>query len=235
MSTTETAIALRTDQNKLSVREIYANPDAAFRFAKALAMGTGGNQADATQALAKIVIGAEMGIGPGAAVRGMHFIKGRISMSADLMVGLAQEDGCSFQVEHSDPPGIHCKVTGRRADGTTYSFTWTMAMARNAGLAGGDNWKKYPWDMLYARAAAHVARKIAPGRLLGMYTADELDASIPADAKAAPSVPLIEVNPTDDAILGDPPAAPSSDDAQDALWEPSDDEKEAMRREEVIE
>lgn len=172
----------KVDNNALTVRQIYDDPDRAYRFAKAMAIGSGGSERDATTALAKMVIGAELGIGAGAAVRGLHFIKQRISMSADLMVGLAKRDGWKFAVTHSDPPGQSCTVEASRDGESTYTFTWTIDMARSAGLSG-DNWKKYPWDMLYARAASHVARKVAPGILHGMYDPSELSEYIPSDAK----------------------------------------------------
>lgn len=164
-------------ENRLTVRDIFGNMDATFRFAQALCQGSGqGKDTEAfTGSLAKIIVGAELGIGPAASVRGIYFVKGRLSLSADLMVALARDEGWDFKVEHSNPPGSSCTVTAIRDGSQPYAFTWTMDMAKGAGLSGGDNYKKYPWDMLYARCVSHVARKVAPGRLMGIYTPDELE------------------------------------------------------------
>lgn len=207
---TTTALS-KVDNNALTVRQIYDDPDRAYRFAKAMAIGSGGNERDATTALAKMVIGAELGIGAGAAVRGLHFIKQRIAMSADLMVGLAKRDGWKFAVTHSDPPGKSCCVAASKDGESTYTFTWTIQMAKDAGLTG-DNWKKYPWDMLYARAASHVARKVAPGILHGMYDPSELSEHVPSDAKP---VTVDAVGPAKLTLDDDEPQEPGVEAAQD--------------------
>src|SRR2546423_2014571 len=74
--------------NVITPRELYGDMSRTWRFAKALARGCGLgiNDEAAEIAMARIFIGAEMGIGPAASVRGIHFIKGRVSLSADLMV-----------------------------------------------------------------------------------------------------------------------------------------------------
>lgn len=171
--------------NVMSVREIYADMDNAYRFAKALSIGCGHGAEAAAQSLAKMVVGAELGIGAAASVRGIHFIKARLAMSADLMVALAQDVGWSFATSHSNPPGQWCKVRAHKGE-ESYEFTWTLEMAKQAGISGGDNWRKYPWDMLYARAASHVARKVAPGRLLGVYAPEEITETF--DPSARPSL-----------------------------------------------
>jgi hypothetical protein len=62
-----------------------------------------------------------------------------------------------------------------------------MDMAKQAGLVRPDSgWVKFKWDMLYARAVSHVCRKVAPGRLMGLYTVEELkDEDMPLERAAA--------------------------------------------------
>jgi hypothetical protein len=50
-------------------------------------------------------------------------------------------------------------------------------------LTSKDNWKKYPSDMLFARAISRGARRYAPGIFGGspIYTPDELGADIDED------------------------------------------------------
>lgn len=175
----------------ISVQQLYSNMDATWQIAKVLAagcgLGAGNDWVDV--AMARIFIGAEMGIGPAASVRGIHFIKGRVALSADLMIAISQSDGWKYLIEHSDPVGEWCKVTASKAGENTYSMTWNMEMARKAGLVqDASGWKKYPHDMLYARAGSHVARKVSPARLLGIYPPEEIRGMEPEVTETAPPV-----------------------------------------------
>lgn len=176
-------------QNIISVREIHGSVDSSYRLAQSLAFGASGRNdaAEASAAFAKMVNGAEMGIAPGAAQRAFHVVKGKIGMSADAMVGVARKHGWKFDIEHSDPPGKSCKV-GARKDDEAYSFTYTMDMAKAAGLVrSGSPWVTAPWDMLYARAASHVCRKVASDKLLGIYDPSEIGFETPIAPHAAPA------------------------------------------------
>lgn len=160
--------------NVITIREM-ADPDVmnqVVRIAGALSICLTDSRDAAKETFARIVAGAELGLPPMASVRMMHFIKGKPVLSADMMVAVAKSNGVKFQIIHSKKPGESCRVSAQRGE-EAYSFEWTMEMARTAGLAG-DNWRKYPWDMLYARAAAHVCRKLCPDLLGGIYIADEV-------------------------------------------------------------
>lgn len=162
-----------SDGNLITTREFFANMDTLGRMANALSVAVIGDTPDKVKAAtASILRGAELGIPPMSAVSMIHFIKGKPSLSADGMVAACRRAGIEFKVEHSKNPGEWCEVQATRGT-ETYRFRWTIEMAKNAGL-GGDNWRKYPWDMLYARAASHVCRKIAPDILGGTYTPDEI-------------------------------------------------------------
>ena len=163
----------KSSSNTITVREIFSNMDATVRMAGALSICIADSRDAQKEAFARIVAGAELGLPPMAAIRMVHFIKGRASLSADAMVAVCKARGVKFDVVHSNPPGTFCQVSAER-DGTEYSFRWTLDMAKNAGLSGA-NWKSYPWDMLYARAASHVCRKIAPDVIGGIYAPEELE------------------------------------------------------------
>jgi hypothetical protein len=52
---------------------------------------------------------------------------------------------------------------------------FTMDDAKNAGLVGGENWRKYPRAMLFARALTQGARMYCPDVGIGsIYTPEEL-------------------------------------------------------------
>jgi hypothetical protein len=160
---------------------------------------------DAAQAVVKVLAGAELGFGPIAAMTGVYIVKGRVTLSANLMAACVKRhpkydfrlrtltnDAC--EVVYLDPRAKCrvCKGTGQLADdklcteciGTGMlpygSSEFTMADARTAQLANGENWKKYPRNMLFARAMSNGAKLHCPDAFAGapVYTPDELGADV---------------------------------------------------------
>ena len=73
----------------------------------------------------------------------------------------------------------HCRVifydkNGDKVRGET-AFSWNDAI--RAGLAGKDNWRKYPQQMLLARVRVKAIREFVPEAGFGLYTPDELGSS----------------------------------------------------------
>jgi hypothetical protein len=105
----------------------------------------------------------------------IHVIDGRPAMSSELMRSLVMRDGheITYAVLTED------KVTakGRRAGSQEWTeVTWTMKDAQRIGVAGRDTWKKYPRQMLAARATSELCRLLFPDALGGIsYTPEELD------------------------------------------------------------
>lgn len=118
-----------------------------------------------------LTTGMELGIPPATALRTVHVIEGRASLSADLMAGLAMQVGVSFDYIQND--ATVCKIRWTRGKSTGI-VKFDIDEARSAGLLAKDNWKKYPSAMLAARAKANAARQSAPDRLAGCYTPDEI-------------------------------------------------------------
>jgi hypothetical protein len=122
-----------------------------------------------------ILTGREVGIGPMESLSKIHVIDGRPAMSSELMRSLVMRDGheITYAVLTED------KVTakGRRAGSQEWTeVTWTMKDAQRIGVAGRDTWKKYPRQMLAARATSELCRLLFPDALGGIsYTPEELD------------------------------------------------------------
>jgi hypothetical protein len=178
-----------------------------------------------------VLTGREIGIGPMQALQKIHVIEGRPSMSAELMRSLVMAAGheITYPVYSDD------KVTakGRRSGSTeTTEVTWTMKDAQRVGVASRDTWKKYPRQMLSARATSELCRLMFPDALGGIsYTVEELDddtqpAATPVKRSkgrtlaAVPSIPepsLTPENPAQDDLeaLGQD-ATPADADIVDA-------------------
>ena len=85
------------------------------------------------------------------------------------------------KVEIVEQPGS-CTVTMERTNGFSYTLTWTMDDAKQAGLVkpnGG--WEKYPANMLRWRAVGFCADVVFPDVLGGMKRTDELGADLTPD------------------------------------------------------
>jgi hypothetical protein len=126
-----------------------------------------------------LTTGIELGIGPATSLRAIHVIKGRATLSADLMAGLAMKAGVTFEYLQNDETGCRIKWTRGNSSG---ECVFTLEDAKRAGLLGNPNWKNYPTDMCAARAKSKAARQAAPDVLAGLYTPDEITHQAGADA-----------------------------------------------------
>lgn len=128
------------------------------------------------KAVALMLAGRELGLGPMQSIRSLHIIDGKPVMSAELMAGLAHRrlPGAMLRIIRST--NEVCEVEAGRPGQQATRFSFTMADAKAAGLLGKDNWRKYPAAMLRARCLAAAARATFPDVLLGVYDPDELGA-----------------------------------------------------------
>lgn len=106
----------------------------------------------------------------------MVVMRGRMTMSADLMAAVVRRAGHRLRVhEH----GMSVTATLIRRDDPDYEFgvTWDEAKARRAGLWGQRGpWTQYPAQMLRSRAITEVCRQGASDALAGtIYSLDELE------------------------------------------------------------
>lgn len=122
-----------------------------------------------------LMTGAELGLGPMQALRSIAVVKGKPSLSADLMVSLVKQrrDVCEYLVLVKSTPEeatYKAKRVGE-PDATTMSFT--MADATRAGLvSSGGMYSKYPAQMLRARCASGICRAVFPDLCMGLYDSD---------------------------------------------------------------
>ena len=123
-----------------------------------------GNEYDATAA---ILMGDELGLSPLAALRSIYVIHGTPAMYARTMVALALSHGHQVWTEKSTDNEV--VVCGQRKGSQHVERSmWTTARATKAGYAGNKKYSTNGAEMLYAKAAAEVARKIAPDVLAGI-------------------------------------------------------------------
>lgn len=127
--------------------------------------------------LACILTGRELGLGPMESMRSIDIIDGKPSPTGEFMARRVFEAG--HVIVAKEQTAESCTVRGiRYRDGhelASMEFTFTMDMARRAGLANKSNWKHYPEAMLYWRAVGQLVRQFFPDVIAGIsHLPDEL-------------------------------------------------------------
>lgn len=146
---------------------------------------------DAAQAVVKVLAGQEMGIGPIAAMTGIYIVKGRVTLSANLMAAQIKRSGrYDYRVIRLDDTGCELAFFEQGQEIGRSSFTADDAKA--AGLwNSSDPWKRSPRNMMFARAMSNGTKWYTPDVFSGpVYTPDELE-SMPLIEAAQPAAAVI--------------------------------------------
>ncbi len=127
------------------------------------------------EAAAALMLGDELGLAPVSALRSIFVIGGTPGMYARTMVALVQSRGHDVWTETETATKV--VVCGRRAGSDKVERSeWTIDRARRAGYTNNKKYETSPEDMLYARAASTVCRRIAADVLSGIpYSVEELE------------------------------------------------------------
>jgi hypothetical protein len=125
---------------------------------------------------AAILYGDEIGLGPMQSLAQIAVIEGRPTVSAQAQRALVLAAGHELWLE--ELTATRATWCGRRAgtDAVT-RVTWTMDDARRANLAGKQNWRTYPRQMLSARASAELVRAVFADVVGGLAATEEIEGS----------------------------------------------------------
>lgn len=138
------------------------------------------------QAFTIAQFGKDLGLKPMQAFHQIYSIQGRLSLSARALGGLLWANGIGYKtiqdyelvVRGTDKDGkeIKDRVTtiefyrGNITDRTSFYFSEAI----KAGWTTKDNWVKMPKQMLYSRCLSMGANRIAPDKVQGLYTTEEV-------------------------------------------------------------
>lgn len=189
----------------LTVRNMAQNPVALGEVLAA--SGFFQDSRGAAQAAVKVMAGQEMGFGPVASMTGVYIVKGRVTISANLMAAaIKRHPAYTYRVrEHTDTVCVIDFIEDGEVIGTS-SFSWEDA--KKGGLTGSATWKNYPRNMLFARALSNGAKWYCPDVFGGpIYTPDELGAEVDGESGQVVNAPQVEPTPLEPAQLapGDKP------------------------------
>lgn len=175
---------------------------------------------DAAQAIVKIQAGAELGFPPVVSMTGVYIVKGKVSLSANLMAAaIKRSQKYNYHVRQLDDDA--CELDFAEGGKIIGVSRFTHQDAKAANLTG-DNWKNFRRNMLFARALSNGAKWYCPDIFGGpVYTPDELGADVdgatgepralkspPANRPAAPA----NVNTNTGEVLDDAPDLSRDDD-----------------------
>lgn len=158
---------------------------------------------DAGQAIVKIIAGQELGFGPMASMTGVYIVKGKVSLSANLMAAAIKRSGkYNFKVRELTPEV--CRIEFFEGAESIGESKFTMAEAK-AGKLDQDwkdgqwkdkaTWKNFPRNMLYARAMSNGAKWFCPDIFGGpIYTPEELGATVNEEGELIEAEPLKPTN-----------------------------------------
>jgi hypothetical protein len=145
-----------------------------------------------TEALALMLIAQSEGKHPATVFSQYHVIQGRPALKSDAMLARFQQAG--GRVEWHTHTNEKVSATFIHPQGGSLTVDWDMQRAKEAGLTGKDNYKKFPRQMLRARVISEAVRAVYPGVLQGMYTPEEVqEFDAPRPVRSAKVEPVVEV------------------------------------------
>lgn len=133
------------------------------------------------QAFAKILLGRSIGLGPMEAMTGIHIVEGKPQLAATTLAGFVREHP-DYDYEVVDHNELHCELLFYRHNLTSGMpekcdiSDFTFEEAKVAGLVKDKSaWKKYPKNMLFARAMSNGVRWYCPDLFGGVPVYTEAD------------------------------------------------------------
>lgn len=191
----ETAMVVRKENgiDEVGARGVVLHSfDDLKRFCSAsAASGYFKDASDVAKAIVKVQAGMELGIPPIASMSGIHIVEGKPTLSAGLIASRIKASG-KYRVLVKKHTDTECVLEFReRVDGAWESVgvtEFTMQDAVKAGIGGRTNWKRYPKNMLFARAISNGARWHCADIFTGsVYTTEEIQDDIGIMASDAPA------------------------------------------------
>jgi len=180
---------------------------------------------------AAILFGQELGLNPIQSLQHIFVVHGSPAIYARTAVALLKRHGIKFRTIEESTTCV--TIRAERGDEAEES-TWTIERAQKAGFTNNKKYSTEPQQMLYAKAAMEVSRRIAPDILLGIaYSTEELElsesqqSSRPVQSqRPAPAAPRRGVEGLRNAIT---PAAPVEALVVDVEPEPAPEPAPAKR------
>lgn len=131
---------------------------------------------EASQAIVKVLAGRELGFPAIASMTGVHIIKGRVSLSANLIAAAIKRSKPAYNYRVTELTDRVCTIVFYEDGEECGVSTFTAEDARKAET---QNMHKFPRNMLFARALSNGAKWYCAAIFGGpVYTPEELGAAV---------------------------------------------------------
>jgi hypothetical protein len=159
---------------------------------------------------------------------GVNIIKGKVTLSANLIASAIKRSG-RYNYRVVTLTDDACRIDFYEAGERIGTSEFSTADAKAAGLAG-DNWRKFPRNMLFARAISNGAKWYCPDLSGGpLYTPDELGAQVDGETGEVIDAPVVVKQPATPATNEPTPFEPEPGEDVWADWrKPADAQAWAM-------
>ncbi|MCL2206600.1 MAG: hypothetical protein FWB90_00705 [Fibromonadales bacterium] len=124
------------------------------------------------QACALMLVAQSEGVHYARAAMAYDVIQGRPALKSSEILSRFQNAGGTIKYIKSD--NTECEVELTHPQGGSLTVKWDMKRAEYAGLSVRDTWKKFPNQMLRARAVSEGVRALFPACLNGFYATEEV-------------------------------------------------------------
>lgn len=144
---------------------------------------------DANQAIVKVLAGRELGFGAFASMTGIHIIKGKPSMGANLIAAAVKRSG-RYNYRVKENSNENCVIEFQeRIDGKWENIGTSSFSLKDAQKAGTQNLDKYARNMLFARAMSNGAKWFTADVFGGpIYTPEEMGAKVDEEGEVIENV-----------------------------------------------
>lgn len=138
---------------------------------------------EAAQAAVKVMAGEELGLAPVASMMGIHIIKGKVSLSANLMAAQVRRHGYNYRIARMDDKGCVIEFLGR--DGKAIGQSSFVEEDAVRAEIKSDMYKKFPRNMYFSRAMSNGVKWFCPEVTSGLpiYTPEELGAAVNSEGE----------------------------------------------------
>lgn len=158
----------------LATKETYTS-EAWWRWDAMIKGGAVAKTETPASCIAKAAFGEAYGWSPIVSVARVYLVEGRPCLAAEAMVGLVRERMPEAQIYKVEHDKTKCVIKAKRSPSDEH---WHVVEARIEDfghLKNKTNWKNYPRQMLWARAASMLTRELFSDVTLGAYTPGELE------------------------------------------------------------
>lgn len=188
-------------------------------------------------AVAIMMKGVELNIPPMQAFSHIHIIKGKPTISAELMLALIYRMFPNAEIDFQTYENDICEILAARPGRQQKKFAFTIEDAKLAQLTSKDTWRMYPRAMCRSRAIAEMARTVFPDALMGCsYTPEELDDSgrLDHEGNTIEVVKVVEDKPVEPKIVTPPPPPPPPQPLPEPEIFDQENEKHCIRLETML-